>query len=243
MDRDAVISVRNLVKRYGSRRAVDGLSFSVGRGRIFGLLGANGAGKTTSISCILGLERPDSGQVAVLGMDPRTQRKRIFEQVGVQLQEASVQKEIRVGELCAQMAALYREPEDWRMLLRQFSLEDKVRMKVSALSGGERQKLLVLLALLPRSRVVVLDELTTGLDVRARREVWDVLRGMKRQGLSVLLTSHFMDEVEALCDEICILRRGRTVFLGEPAQCVAGSPYGTMEEAYLWHAEREEEAV
>lgn len=236
---ESMIQVEQLTKSYGGLRALDGLSLSVKRGTVFGLLGANGAGKSTAIECILGTKRPDSGTVSVLGMDPRSDRKRLFERVGVQFQEANYQEKITVGELCQVTASLYRTAADYRELLTQFGIGDKEKSAVSELSGGQRQRLFIVLALIPKPEVVFLDELTTGLDARARRDVWKILSGLKKQGLTILLTSHFMDEIEALCDLICILKHGHTVFYGTVGEATAASPCATFEDAYLWYTEEE----
>ena len=237
---ETVIKAERLSKAYGGRPAVKDVSLSVERGMVFGLLGANGAGKSTTIECILGTKRADSGQVSVLGMDPRAQRKQLFERVGVQFQEANYQDKITVAELCAVTASLYREPAEFRDLLAEFGLSDKLKSPVQALSGGQRQRLFIALALIPRPEVVFLDELTTGLDARARRDVWKLLAGLKEQGLTVFLSSHFMDEVEVLCDRIGILKRGELVFYGTVAEAIETSPYDKLEDAYLWYSDEEE---
>ncbi len=233
------IKVEHLTKSYGKTKAVDNLTISVGRGTIFGLLGANGAGKSTAIECILGTKAADSGQVSILGLDPLRDRRRLFEQVGVQFQEASYQDKITVRELCEVTASLYRKAHDPAGLLRRFGIWDKKDSLVNDLSGGQRQRLFIVLALIPDPKVVFLDELTTGLDARARREVWDILSSLKKEGLTIFLTSHFMDEVEILCDRICILKRGKITFLGTVSQAVENSPHSRLEDAYLWYTEEE----
>lgn len=237
---DAVV-VKSLTKRYGSQTAVDDLTFHVGKGEVFGLLGANGAGKSTAIECVLGTAGADSGKVSILGMDPKKDRAQVFEKVGVQFQEPKYQELIRVDELCENTSVLYRDPLDYRELLDEFGLSDKRTAFVKDLSGGERQRLFILLALIPDPELVFLDELTTGLDVRARRGVWKILEGLKQQGLSILLTSHYMDEVEALCDRILILKKGRTVFEGTAEQAKTESGKGSLEEAYLWFTDGEDD--
>jgi ABC-2 type transport system ATP-binding protein len=236
---DEVIRVEHLTKAYGNMYAVNDLNLTVGKGQVFGLLGANGAGKTTAIECILGTRKPDSGTASVLGLDPKTSRRELFEQVGVQFQEANYQDNIRTGELCEVTASLYRKPADYRGLLAEFGIADKKKSLVKELSGGQKQRLFIVLALIPNPRLVFLDELTTGLDARARRDVWKTLCTLKSKGLSILLTSHFMDEVETLCDSICILKKGETVFYGTVADAIAKSPYDKLEDAYLWYTEEE----
>jgi ABC-2 type transport system ATP-binding protein len=235
-----VINVEHLSKSYGKLKAVDDLSFSVPRGGVFGLLGANGAGKSTTIDCVLGTKIADSGVFSVLGMSPITDRKHLFEQVGVQFQEAHYQENIKVGELCEVTASLYKMPTEYRSLLTEFGIADKVNDLVKELSGGQKQRLFIVLALIQNPLVVFLDELTTGLDARARRDVWQILSKLKANGLTILLTSHFMDEVEKLCDEICILKKGKSVFYGTVNEAIKKSSQGKFEDAYLWFTDVEE---
>ena len=234
------IKVEQISKAYRGLPAVKGLNLSIGYGKVFGLLGANGAGKSTSIECILGTKEADSGNVSILGMNPVADRKKLFQKVGVQFQEANYQNEITVRELCEETSSLYQDPADWKQLLAKFGIADKIKSAVKNLSGGQRQRLFIVLALIPNPQVVFLDELTTGLDAKARRDVWKILEDLKNKGLTILLTSHFMDEVEVLCDEICILKRGETVFYGTVAEAISSSPFEKFEDAYLWYAEEEE---
>lgn len=237
---ETTIKVENLSKSYANVKAVDHLNLSICRGEVFGLLGANGAGKSTAIECILGTKKQDSGTVSVLGMDPQKERKKLFEKVGVQFQEASYQEKIRVAELCEVTASLYQTATDYTCLLKQYGLSDKLKSHVSELSGGQKQRLFIVLALIPNPEVVFLDELTTGLDARARRDVWKSLSDLKAKGLTILLTSHFMDEVEALCDKIMILKQGKSIFNGTVQEAVAASPHEKFEDAYLWYTDEEE---
>ena len=213
-----IISIKRLSKSYGGLSAVRDLNLSVMQGTIFGLLGANGAGKSSTIECMLGTKKPDTGTVSILGMNPFRQRKQLFENVGVQFQEANYQDKVTVVELCQVTQSLYRHAADYEELLKKFGISDKAKSMVKELSGGQRQKLFIVLALIPQPKVVFLDELTTGLDAKARREVWKILSDLKGKGLTIFLTSHFMDEVETLCDEICILQKGRAVFYGTVTQ-------------------------
>ena len=234
-----IISVKQLSKSYGGLTAVQGLDLSVTQGTVFGLLGANGAGKSTTIECMLGTRKFDAGTVSILGMNPLLQRKQLFENVGVQLQEANYQDKVTVAELCEVTQSLYRNAADYGELLKQFGIFDKAKSMVGELSGGQRQKLFIVLALIPQPKVVFLDELTTGLDAKARREVWKILSDLKEKGMTIFLTSHFMDEVEALCDTICILKKGKAVFYGTVEEAIAGSPYDKFEDAYLWYSDEE----
>ena len=232
-DEKLAIQVTGLTKSYQGKTVLSGLDLSVKRGTVFGLLGANGAGKSTTIECILGTRRADSGAVSVLGHDPRKERGALFQRVGVQFQEGDYQPEIKVFELCEEIACLYTHPADWQELCRRFGIGGKLKNAVKSLSGGERQRLFIVLALIPNPELVFLDELTTGLDAKARRDVWKILSELKAGGLTILLTSHFMDEVEALCDEICILRRGTAVFYGTVEQARTQSGCEKFEDAYL----------
>lgn len=235
-----IISVENLKKSYKSKIAVDNLCFSVKKGEFFGLLGHNGAGKSTTIDCILGLKNFESGTVRILDMDPKKSRKRLFEKVGVQLQSSSYQNKVKVWELCEEISVLYKEADDYKRLLKEFSLEKIENNYVSTLSGGEKQKLAILLALLPKPEVVFLDELTTGLDAEARRGVWKKLSELKKENITILLTSRYMDEIEELCDKICIIKNGKEVISGTVEEVISSSPYTRLEDAYLWYMEKEE---
>ena len=228
-----------LTKQYGSKTAVNHLNLSLSNG-VYGLLGANGAGKSTTIECVLGTRTADSGSARILGLDPWKDRKRLFEQVGVQFQEANYPDKIKVKELCEETTCLYKHPVAYEKLLQKFGLTDKMNALVSELSGGQKQKLFIVLALIPNPRVVFLDELTTGLDTKARRSVWKSLQELKEQGLTIFLSSHFMDEVEILCDRIGILKDGGFVFEGTVQEAVDLSPYEKLEDAYLWFTGEEE---
>lgn len=236
---DATIKVENLKKSYGNIAVLNDVNISVKSGEVFGLLGANGAGKSTAIECILGTRKPDEGIVSILGMNPAEDRKQLFENVGVQFQESNYQDNILVFELCEETQCLYKEPADYKALLGQFGLSEKIKSPVSKLSGGQKQRLFIVLSLIPDPKVVFLDELTTGLDTKARRDVWKCLSQLKEKGLTIFLTSHFMDEVEALCDKIMILKKGHVVFTGTIKEATENSPYKKFEDVYLWYAEEE----
>ena len=234
------IRVRNLTKSFGGRRVVDGLSFDVQKGEVFALLGHNGAGKSTTIDLILGLKTPEGGTAKILGMDAAKNRKPVFERVGVQLQHTQYQSAITVEEACIEYASLYAAPADYHQLLESFGLSQLRKSFVSKLSGGERQKLSVVLALIGNPEIVFLDELTTGLDVVARREVWRTLKHLKEQGLTIFLTTHYMEEAEALCDRVCIIKSGKKVAEGSINEVVAAAGQNTLEEAYLFFMGEEE---
>lgn len=235
-----IVQVKQLNKSYGNNKAVQDVSFSIASGQVFGLLGANGAGKSTTIECVLGTRGQDSGTAKILGMDPQRQRKALFQKVGVQFQESSYQDKITVKELCEMTVSLYQNPNKYLPLLEQFGLADKVKSQVNELSGGQKQRLFIVLALIPNPEVVFLDELTTGLDARARRDVWKCLSALKAKGLTICLTSHFMDEVEELCDQIMILKQGKAIFAGTVEEAIVGSPHEKFEEAYLWYTDEED---
>ena len=228
------IHVQNLTKSF------DDLSFSVKKGEVFALLGHNGAGKSTTIDLILGLKKPEKGSAGILGMDASGNRKKVFEWVGVQLQHTQYQSNITVEESCIEYASLYAEPADYQKLLEEFDLDRLKKSFVSKLSGGERQKLSVVLALIGNPEIVFLDELTTGLDVVARREVWRTLKHLKEQGLTIFLTTHYMEEAEALCDRVCIIRSGKKVVEGTINEVISASGKENLEEAYLFFMGEEE---
>lgn len=170
---------------------VNHLNLSIKSGTVFGLLGANGAGKSTTIECMLGTKQADAGTVRLLGQDPKKKRRALFQRIGVQFQEGDYQKEIRVSELCDETASIYRNPADWRKLCEQFGIGDKENTPVKGLSGGERQRLFIVLALIPQPELVFLDELTTGLDAKARRGVWKTLESLLLQfSISMMVREH-----------------------------------------------------
>jgi len=206
-----LLEVQGLVKRYGHKTAVDDVSFTVKKGEIFGLLGPNGAGKSTVIECVLGIKKRDAGTVRLLGMKPEANRRALFKRVGVQFQQSAYQDRIRVKEACVLISSLHEKPLPYESLLADFGLGDKERQMVGSLSGGERQKLSIILALLPDPEMVFLDELTTGLDPSARRDMWQYIRYLQERGITVFLTTHYMEEAQHLCDRVCMLDQGRIV--------------------------------
>lgn len=236
---DQTIQISGLSKSYAGKNVIDHLSISVAAGEVYGLLGANGAGKSTTIECVLGTRSADSGIVRILGVGPQKKRKQLFEQVGVQFQEANYPDKIKVKELCEETACLYKTPADYVQLLDRFGLIEKKGAFISELSGGQKQKLFIVLALIPDPKVVFLDELTTGLDPKARRSVWKSLLELKAQGLTIFLTSHYMDEVEVLCDRIEILKAGKLIFTGTVREAMEQSACSKFEDAYLWFSGEE----
>src|ERR1700704_6676686 len=217
----SVIQVSKVRKTYGATVAVDEVSFEVQDGEIFGLIGPNGAGKTTTMECIEGLRKPDSGTISVLGLDPFRQVYKLQERIGVQLQQAQLQKRIKVWEAVDLWASLYRKNAvDGERLLEQLGLTDKRNAWFMNLSGGQKQRLFIALALINDPEVVFLDELTTGLDPQARRAIWDLVRGIRERGKTVFLTTHLMEEAERLCDRVAIIDHGRIIDIGSPADLV-----------------------
>lgn len=215
-----VIRVEGLRKAYGTLVAVDGVSFTVAPGEIFGLIGPNCAGKTTTMECLEGLRAPDGGAITVLGLDPVRDVRTLQDRVGVQLQEAQLQKRITVREAVWLWASLYRRAVDGDVLLAQLGLTDKRHAWFMTLSGGQKQRLLIALALINDPEVVFLDELTTGLDPQARRAIWELVRGIRARGKTVFLTTHLMEEAERLCDRVAIIDHGRLIDVGPPADLV-----------------------
>ncbi len=199
---------------------MDEVSFDVQPGEIFGLIGPNGAGKTTTMECVEGLRTPDRGAITVLGLNPARDIYALQERIGVQLQEAQLQKRMKVREAVGLWAALYRKPLDGDRLIEQLGLSEKRNAWFMTLSGGQKQRLFIALALINDPELVFLDELTTGLDPQARRAIWDLVRGIRQRGKTVFLTTHLMEEAERLCDRVAIIDRGRIVDIGTPAELV-----------------------
>jgi ABC-2 type transport system ATP-binding protein len=216
-----VIQVSGFRKTYKSTVAVDDVSFEVYDGEIFGLIGPNGAGKTTTMECVQGLRTPDRGTISVLGLDPFRDVYALQDRIGAQLQQAQLQKRIKVWEAVHLWAALYRKPtSDGDRLLEQLGLADKRNSWFMTLSGGQKQRLFVALALINDPEVVFLDELTTGLDPQSRRTIWDLVRDIRQRGKTVFLTTHLMEEAERLCDRVAIIDHGRIVDMDSPERLV-----------------------
>ncbi|MDP9146246.1 MAG: ABC transporter ATP-binding protein [Acidobacteriota bacterium] len=216
-----IIKVSGVRKTYGSTVAVDEVSIEVNDGEIFGLIGPNGAGKTTTMECIEGLRKPHQGVISVLGFDPFRDVYKLQERIGVQLQQAQLQKRIKVWEAVDLWASLYRKKTvDGERLLEQLGLADKRNAWFMNLSGGQKQRLFIALALINDPEVVFLDELTTGLDPQARRAIWDLIRGIRDRGKTVFLTTHLMEEAERLCDRVAIIEHGRIIDIDTPERLI-----------------------
>jgi len=237
---EAVLSVEGLTKRYGSLVAVDGIAFQVFRGETFGMLGPNGAGKTTTLEIIEGLRSPDAGRITLFGLDAVRKRRAMQERIGVQLQSQALWPELTVEETLKTFRALFRRRVPLEGLLERFSLVDKRRALVRALSGGQKQRLSVATALVNDPEAVFLDEPTTGLDPQARHSFWDLIHDMRRQGKTVILTTHYMEEAEALCDRVAIMDQGRIMALDTPRQLVRDLAFdNTVECSFEGPVERE----
>jgi ABC-2 type transport system ATP-binding protein len=229
----AAIDVHDLHKRYGRTTALDDVGFTVGAGEIFGLLGRNGAGKSTTVAAIAGLIRPDRGTVQVLGLDPVADRARVRRVLGVQLQSAALHYALTVRELVRLHRSFHRTGADPDELIDTLGLTPVRDTRFENLSGGEAQRTSIAVALVGRPRVAVLDELTTGLDPEGRRALWSVVAGLRGSGVTVLLVSHLMEEVERLCDRVALLDHGRLLALDTPAGLMARTGRSTLDEAFL----------
>lgn len=210
----AIVQVENLNLTYKNLHAVQDVSFSVQAGEILAVIGQNGSGKTSTVECVEGLRKPDSGLIQVFGKDPWLQRSEVYEKMGIQLQEAEYFSKIRVGELCELFAGFYKKPADWNLLLTQMGLDCKRKRMVHKLSGGEKQRLSILLALMGRPRLLVIDELTTGLDPEVRQNMLISFENIRKGGVAIIMVSHYLDEVEALADKILYLEKGKQQFFG-----------------------------
>lgn len=218
---DFIVKVKNAARNYGKVKALDNVSFNVNSGEIFGIVGPNGSGKSTLVESIEGLKQLDGGEIKVFDKNPYKQRRELYKQLGVQLQDTQYPDNIKVGELCRLFSAFYESPADYQKLLTELDLNNKKNRTVKFLSGGEKQRLSILLALLPKPRLLILDELTTGLDSEARCQMKNAIKEIKTKGTSVILVSHYLDEVEELCDRFLYLNSGINKFVGTAAQFTA----------------------
>ncbi len=220
----SAIAVRELRKSYGSLEAVRGIDFHVERGEVFGLLGPNGAGKTTTVEILEGYRKRDGGEVEVLGTDPATARGEWRERIGVVLQSSAMYETLTVAEMLRLFAGYYREPRPVDEVVQLVGLQEKRDDRVRRLSGGQRRRLDLGLALVGDPELVFLDEPTTGFDPRARRQAWDTIRGLRSLGKTILLTTHYLDEAEQLADRVAVLAQGRIVASGTPAELTGAVP-------------------
>jgi len=228
-----VVQVEDLHKQYEGIRALCGVTFEIHQGEVFGLLGPNGAGKTTTIEILEGLRRPDSGRVTVCGMDPAREKAALKERIGAQLQATVLHDKIRVEEALELFASFYREPASVGMLLERFGLVEKRRSFFEKLSGGQKQRLALALALVNNPELVLLDEPTVGLDAQVRRDIYALIEQFRAEGRTTLLTTHYIEEAERLCDRVAIIDRGQVIALGTPRELVEASGKGTRLELRL----------
>lgn len=228
MENEPVVQVKGLVKRYGTKTAVNGLDLVVATGAVTAVLGPNGAGKTTAIETCEGYRRPDAGTVRVLGLDPVADAERLRPRVGVMLQSGGVYSGARADEMLRHMAKLHAHPLDVDALIERLGLADCGRTTYRRLSGGQQQRLSLAMAVVGRPELVFLDEPTAGLDPQARRSTWDLVRELRADGVSVVLTTHFMDEAEALADDVAIIDAGRVIARGSPEQLCRGGAENTL---------------
>lgn len=217
---ETVVSVENLRKSYGDVNAVDGISLCVSRGEIFGIVGPNGAGKTTTMDCIVNMRRPDSGFISVLGLDPLKQRRSLLKKVGIQQQESELPDRMKVREAIELFSCFHGNSTDADGILSRLELSDKKESYFSALSGGQKKRLFVALSLVGDPEIVFFDELTSGLDPRSRHSMWDLVRGLRDDGKTVFLSTHYMDEAEKLCDRVAIIDNGKIVAMDTPASLI-----------------------
>jgi ABC-2 type transport system ATP-binding protein len=215
-----IVKVEGLRKTYGETVAVDEVSFEVQESEIFGMVGPNGAGKTTTIECLEGLRRPDRGLISVLGVEPQRESHFLHLHTGMQLQQSNLPERMKVWEALDLYSSFYPKASNWEELLVQLGLEEKRNTTFAKLSGGQKQRLFIALALLPDPQLIFLDELTTGLDPQARHAIWDLVREVRAKGKTILLTTHYMEEAERLCDRVAILDHGRIVALDTPAELI-----------------------
>lgn len=213
-----VVQVENLNLSYKNIQAIKDVSFFVEQGEILAIIGQNGSGKTSTVECIEGLRKPDSGTIQVFGNNPWLHRKELYKKMGVQLQETEYPSKIKVEEICKLFASFYEKPADWNLLLEEMNLNDKRKRPIHKLSGGEKQRLSILLSLMGRPKLLILDELTTGLDPEVRENMWISFDSIRKSGVSIIMVSHYLDEVEALSDKILYLEKGRNQFFGTQQQ-------------------------
>ncbi|MDO5676409.1 MAG: ABC transporter ATP-binding protein [Propionibacteriaceae bacterium] len=227
----ALITVSGLTKSYGSQQVLHGVDLQVHEGEILGILGPNGAGKTTTVECIGGLRARDGGTILVDGMDPAAEPPRFRELLGMQLQQCRLPAKLTPREALRLFGSFYPNPVPSGELLQRFGLAESADKRFEKLSGGQQQRLSVALALVGRPRIAVLDELTTGLDPSARREIWRYLASLRESGVTIMLVTHSMEEADFLCDRVAVIDGGRVVADAPPAQLAAG--HRSLEEAYL----------
>lgn len=228
-----IIQVNHLSVKYRDIVAVDDVSFEVRENEIFGMIGANGAGKTSLVEAIEGLRDTSLGEISILEMNPKADRIKLYNQIGVQLQQTSYPDQAKVEDICKLFSSFYDNPVPYDRLLSDMRLDRQRKTYINKLSGGEKQKLSILLSLLGSPKIVFWDELTTGLDPLARHEVWDMIRKYKRDGLTIVLITHFMDEIENLCDRVALMKAGKMIYIGTPKEVIENFQAKNLDEVFL----------
>lgn len=228
-----IIQVNHLSVKYRDIVAVDDVSFEVRENEIFGMIGPNGAGKTSLVEAIEGLRDTSSGEISILEMNPKADRIKLYNQIGVQLQQTSYPDQAKVEDICKLFSSFYDNPVPYDRLLSDMRLDRQRKTYINKLSGGEKQKLSILLSLLGSPKIVFWDELTTGLDPLARHEVWDMIRKYKRDGLTIVLITHFMDEIENLCDRVALMKAGKMIYIGTPKEVIENFQAKNLDEVFL----------
>lgn len=233
MSDKSIIQVNHLSVKYRDIVAVDDVSFEVRENEIFGMIGPNGAGKTSLVEAIEGLRDTSSGEISILGMNPKADRIQLYNEIGVQLQQTSYPDQAKVEDICKLFSSFYDNPAPYDRLLSDMRLDRQRKTYINKLSGGEKQKLSILLSLLGSPKIVFWDELTTGLDPLARHEVWDMIREYKRDGLTIVLITHFMDEIENLCDRVALMKAGKMIYIGTPKEVIENFQAKNLDEVFL----------
>lgn len=227
------LEVKNLKKSFGNLKAIDGISFKVESGIVFGMLGPNGAGKSTTIEILTGLQNKDQGNVDILGLDIDNDRDLLKEKLGVQLQSPALYEKLTVKEMAGLFASFYNEPLSVTEVIGMVGLEDKLNERTENLSGGQRHRLAVALAMIGDGEIIFLDEPTTGLDPQSRRKLWDAIKSLKERGKTIFLTTHYMDEAERLCDQLLIIDKGRVIAEGSPGSLLDDYLVENTEDLFL----------
>lgn len=233
MSDKSIIQVNHLSVKYRDIVAVDDVSFEVRENEIFGMIGPNGAGKTSLVEAIEGLRDTSSGEISILEMNPKADRIKLYNQIGVQLQQTSYPDQAKVEDICKLFSSFYDNPVPYDRLLSDMKLDRQRKTYINKLSGGEKQKLSILLSLLGSPKIVFWDELTTGLDPLARHEVWDMIRKYKRDGLTIILITHFMDEIENLCDRVALMKAAKMIDIGTPKEVIENFQAKNLDEVFL----------
>ncbi len=228
-----IIQVNHLSVKYRDIVAVDDVSFEVRENEIFGMIGPNGAGKTSLVEAIEGLRDTSLGEISILEMNPKADRIKLYNQIGVQLQQTSYPDQAKVEDICKLFSSFYDNPFPYDRLLSDMRLDRRRKTYINKLSGGEKQKLSILLSLLGSPKIVFWDELTTGLDPLARHEVWNMIREYKRDGLTIVLITHFMDEIENLCDRVALMKAGKMIYIGTPKEVIENFQAKNLDEVFL----------